>query len=639
VADPKLPPGWVFEREDDAPVQPQLPAGWTFEPEAESHGPKVSQLEAAASAAGQSAFGFGDEAGALLQGGLAAVTPGMDALETYREARRDNRQIDEAAQEQHPKTYWGTLIGTGLASGGAAGAGRGVAKGVAKKGLGALVKAGAKSGAKLGALGGLGAGKADLTKGEVFRAALEAAGGSAAGATLGAAIPVASKAVGSAWRGVVKPTPAAELLRKKGVDLTVGQMSPGNVLAQVEEAGQSSALFGRHLQGLRQKGREGWQNAVVNEARAPGGPRVLGETDVADQLAQAYEGYTPAYDAARGNPVRVDGLDQALRGAADDPAIYATPQDISAAQRFIGNEAGLIERAAPEVTQVEAPGARAGLRLVPSEPKAGGPPLGPLPDALRRQGGIEGTVVPDPTRLRPRVLGPLPQVRQAPPTGAATRAGRPAAVAAEAVRPTAGQPRMSGVVDADALLEARSNIRTEIARRMRSGDEAGAGLLRNAEKALSARLEAELPEDAAAALRAADSHYGRYKVVEDAVRSAGDQPGGFTPAQLSNAVRRGSASKGAYARGAGGPLRELAAAGRASLDTRSPPTGARLTGIPFAAVAAAANTGLGKRAVTGQLMPQRLAQTVEGWLEREGLSGALEAYLKTRAGTAIGGSY
>jgi hypothetical protein len=636
VADPKLPPGWVFERDGDAPAQPQLPAGWTFEPEGQDHGPQTSTLDAMASAAGQSLAGFGDEAGAgfqaLLAGATGAGGPGM--LETYREARRDNRQIDEAAQEQHPAAYWSTLLGTGLATGGAAGAGRGVAK----KGLWALAKAGAKSGAKLGALGGLGAGKADLTKGELLRASLEAAGGSAAGATLGAAIPVASKVVGSAWRGLVKPSPAAELLGKKGVDLTVGQMSPGNVLAQVEEAGQSSTLFGRHLQGLRQKGREGWQRAVLNEARAPNDIRPAHE-GVQDELAEVYEGFTPAYDAARGNPVRVDGLDQALRGAADDPAIYATPQDISAAQRFIGNEAGLIERAAPEVTQLEAPTARAGLRLVPPEPKAGGPPLGPLPDALRRQGGIEGTVVPDPTRVRPRVLGPLPQVRQAPPTGAATRAGRPAAVAAEAVRPTAGQPRMSGAVDADALLEARSNIRTEIAKRMRSGDETGAALLRNAEEALSARLEAELPADAAAALRAADSHYGRYKVVEDAVRSAGDQPGGFTPSQLSNAVRRGSTSKGAYARGAGGPLRELAAAGRATLDQKSPPTGARLRTIPFAAVSAIANTGFGKRAVTGQLAPQRLAQSVEGWLEREGLSGALEAYLKTRAGTSTGGSY
>jgi hypothetical protein len=189
-------------------------------------------------------------------------------------------------------------------------------------------------------------------------------------------------------------------------------------------------------------------------------------------------------------------------------------------------------------------------------------------------------------------------------------------------------------VDSGALLEARSNIRAEIARRMRSGDEAGAKLLRGAEGELTAHLEAGLSDEAASALRATDSQYGRYKVVEDAVRRGGDQPGGFTPAQLSQAVRA-STQKGAYARGGGGALRDLAAAGRESLDTRIPPTGARLLNIGGALPAWLANTGTGKATLLGETAPQRFIQRGEDRLREAGLLRALAQYLQTRGGAGV----
>lgn len=131
----------------------------------------------------------------------------------------------------------------------------------------------------------------------------------------------------------------------------------------------------------------------------------------------------------------------------------------------------------------------------------------------------------------------------------------------------------------DSLLQMRSNIRMA-ARDARAGastaeDRATAALLDNAEQAVTGALESQLPKDALATLRAADSKYGQYKTVEQAVAAAKDSPNGFSPHQLSTAVKN-SMPQGAYARGGGGPLRDLAAQGRVAFEQQTPPTGARL---------------------------------------------------------------
>lgn len=130
----------------------------------------------------------------------------------------------------------------------------------------------------------------------------------------------------------------------------------------------------------------------------------------------------------------------------------------------------------------------------------------------------------------------------------------------------------------EGLLAMRSKIRTEsrAARLLGDADDrAAAQLLDNAESAVTHALESQLPDEALQALRLADSKYGTYKVIENAVAAAKDAPGGFTPSQLSNAVKQATET-GAYARGAGGPLRELASQGRQTFDVRSPLTGQRV---------------------------------------------------------------
>jgi hypothetical protein len=135
----------------------------------------------------------------------------------------------------------------------------------------------------------------------------------------------------------------------------------------------------------------------------------------------------------------------------------------------------------------------------------------------------------------------------------------------------------------DDLLEARSNIRTKI-RDLKgstnSVDKDTAEILSDIEQSFTDALNSQLPADALKALKTADASYGKFKVFEDAMYRAKDQPGGFTPSQLSQAARDSVPSNGAYARGAGGTPREMARQGKEVFDTRSPATGARLLGLP-----------------------------------------------------------
>lgn len=182
----------------------------------------------------------------------------------------------------------------------------------------------------------------------------------------------------------------------------------------------------------------------------------------------------------------------------------------------------------------------------------------------------------------------------------------------------------------DDLLELRSLIRAESRKaRARPGDDAAAELLDHAEGSVTKALESQLPPDAIKALNVADSKYGAYKVIEDAVARAKDTPGGFTASKLSEAVRAAAgqgAGKGNYARGGGGDLRDLSSAGTSTMNVRSPATGARLAaiGIPLGlgaanpAVAAPAaglllgmvGTKTGRKLAAGQTKAQLLAQAL-----------------------------
>lgn len=144
-------------------------------------------------------------------------------------------------------------------------------------------------------------------------------------------------------------------------------------------------------------------------------------------------------------------------------------------------------------------------------------------------------------------------------------------------------------IDSTQLLKLRSTIRAEIRDGKKSVNDdyrTAAKLMEPAEAAVTRALESNIPATAVAALKSADGRYGNFKILEKAIIKAGDNPDGFSPQNLSQAIRQGTAG-GAYGKG-GGKLRRFAKDLAATIPAKTPPTGAAVPGIltPMAAIAA-----------------------------------------------------
>lgn len=217
------------------------------------------------------------------------------------------------------------------------------------------------------------------------------------------------------------------------------------------------------------------------------------------------------------------------------------------------------------------------------------------------------------------------------------------------------------------LLQLRSDIRQR-ARTANLKTDTDSGHIANingrAEQTVTQALESQLPPEPLRALATADSNYGNYKVVENAVAKSKDNLAGLTPQKLSQSIYD-SMQDPAYARGGGGPLRDLAQAGTSVFQTVSPPTGARVAtlgaglagamGAPHVAIPVATGmlgltgTQTGRRLAAGMTAPQQAAQrlaaalggTIPPWLQAPGQQlltrGAVGATMPYTP-TALGGA-
>lgn len=133
------------------------------------------------------------------------------------------------------------------------------------------------------------------------------------------------------------------------------------------------------------------------------------------------------------------------------------------------------------------------------------------------------------------------------------------------------------MLDSGQLIELRSHIREEIREKRMSdtsADRTKAKLLVPAEQSVTRELTKRLTPEAATALQTADSRYGLYKVLEDAVAKAKDKPSGFTAENLSQAIKESTPGP-LYARG-GGAFRQEAKDAKATFAGTEPRTGATL---------------------------------------------------------------
>lgn len=123
------------------------------------------------------------------------------------------------------------------------------------------------------------------------------------------------------------------------------------------------------------------------------------------------------------------------------------------------------------------------------------------------------------------------------------------------------------------LIQLRSAVNEEI--RNAGQDQAGkkyAQLLRAARDRITDSINDQIPTDASQALQTANDAYPKLAIIRDAIKRGGDQASGFTPAQLSAAVKQASEDN-QYARG-GGLMRDWSSAGRDIFTERNPRTGA-----------------------------------------------------------------
>ena len=322
----------------------------------------------------------------------------------------------------------------------------------------------------------------------------------------------------------IRPTPAAQRLLSEGVPLTAGQMQPDSLVGHIEEASSHNPLG---MQSERQAALEAGRNVAIGRAAAPGAnPPTTG--GVQERLRAIYEGFSPAYDAIRGQPIPAD----ALKGLPQK--VTSMPGDIDARTRAAVKAE--IENALTVLPGYKTPvqGHAHGGRPEPQAPA--------LLDARGR---------------------PLPVTPTPPP---------------ELQTATAGD-----------LMKVRENIRAEsrIARKAQDFDRLR--LLGHAEDVITDALEASLPPEQTAKLRATDRQYARFSTLEDAAGHAGPESE-FSPRQYSSAVARSSGRR-AFTQGRGGTDQQLAQDLAAVFDQRVPPTGMRgvvLSGMPKIAFGPAA---------------------------------------------------
>lgn len=246
----------------------------------------------------------------------------------------------------------GALLGAG-----AGGLGYGLTN--ALTGVAGAVPASMASGGLLGGAQAYMSSDADTVEGRLRDSVLPTLLGMGAAGVAHAGSKLAGATGRATVRGAVKPSEEAQYLRDQGVNnLTIGQMSPGSALGQIEEVGQSAAFVGPKIKAQRAAAVERYGKAAVSQA-VPKGGSSLAKGDLNEQLADAYRQQGERYDSVResplnpraeARPVNVKRVGKAFELAANDPDVLTTPTDTQSVTKFLKNQHGLLEKhgATPE---------------------------------------------------------------------------------------------------------------------------------------------------------------------------------------------------------------------------------------------------------------------------------------------------
>ncbi len=365
------------------------------------------------------------------------------------------------------------------------------------------------------------------------------------GGLAGGSLPAIHVALDKMAHGVT-PTPEAQLLMSKKVDLTPGQMNPTGAWNQLESTASHLPFVGPAIKNARKAPENQTKELLVRSAAAPGAV-LSGTKDLNKLTDEAYKSFEPAYDQFKGHQLQTTGIFPITGSSVPIPAGAMTTPGSTMYTKTLAEDFG---------------------------------------DAVNHP----DVMASDETRSK------VSKWLQ----NQLTRA-----------------PKTTGD-----LLDMRSTIRSKIRGISQNAPDATEQeeLLGHAEDAVSAAINRYLPPNQQKALAAVDGQYAQYKTIENAVHKGGDKP--FTVFQASKAVKEAT-GKGAYARGGGGPLRDITGAAAdtfvdmpatgATLASLGPVAGAVLAnpkiGLPLAGAAATLSlTKTGRQIAAGNTLPQRMAQ-------------------------------
>ena len=338
-------------------------------------------------------FGLGDKIIAALQAvnDMRHDKTGKTFARMYDDNLAFNDKLMEDSDVAHPVGRW---VGNGIGFGGnlaalaamaparAALAARGLvpaaarvlpASSVGGRALQGAIE-GARTGVPLGAVGGYGADRSDSPVfGSVFGGLFGGLTGGALGGIGGGIAaklaarqrptPSAPTSLADLAREISQPLPVvargvvpdaeAQVLQRYGVPITLGQMQPGGIASEAEEAALRVPILGKAIESQRQAAEQGWRDAVINEARTPfEGP--VGPGRAMDKLHRLEQEFNAAYGEIADRPAAALASHpetgelihprQAFEAILADPTYQAGGEDLGAVQRLLEGQLVKLER-------------------------------------------------------------------------------------------------------------------------------------------------------------------------------------------------------------------------------------------------------------------------------------------------------
>lgn len=174
-------------------------------------------------------------------------------------------------------------------------------------------------------------------------------GSQLAAALAGGLAPAGAAGVLKEFTGV-KPSPEAQLLVSKGLDLTPGQLRKGGILDQLETAFENVPVIGQIIKAPKDQVEKDLQHTLIQESAAPGA--VIPKTGKASEMLDAaYDSFDPAYKTVhgfplvlqKGKPVIVNvgqnvPMDKALQTAINTRAVRATAETRKSISDWLQNQ-------------------------------------------------------------------------------------------------------------------------------------------------------------------------------------------------------------------------------------------------------------------------------------------------------------